>query len=77
MKRDVLQLTRKQIVLHLEHLRVQNHNDRAFEAKLHGFKMNALPMAQKWNPEDDKRMSELAQKRFEELAKRAAEVKGS
>jgi len=73
----VLQLTRKQIVLHFEHLRVQNHNDRAFEAKLHGFKMNTPAHEQRWEPTEDKRLSDLAQRRFDEMSKRAAEIKGS
>jgi hypothetical protein len=76
-KRDVLQLTRKQVVLHFEHIGVQNQSDKAFEAKLHGFKMNAPTAANRWEPEEDKRLSELAKKRFEEMSKRAAELKGS
>jgi hypothetical protein len=56
---------------------VQNHNDRAFEAKLHGFKMSTPAHEQRWEPESDQRLSDMAKKRFEEMSKRVAEVKGS
>jgi hypothetical protein len=57
------------MVLYMEHLSVQRHNDAAFEAKLHGFKMNetATMKTQSWSDEDDRKMQELARKRFEEM----------
>jgi hypothetical protein len=53
----------------MEHLNIQRHNDAAFEAKLHGFKMSspAQMQTQRWSSEDNKRMEELARKRFEEM----------
>lgn len=75
-KRDVLHLTRKQVVLSFEHIGKQHHADKAFEAKLHGFKMNAPIAETRWEPEVDKRLSDRAKARYEEMSKRAAEVKG-
>jgi len=51
----------------MERLNNELLQEAQFEAKLHGFKMSAPIRIQKWSKEDDKRMSELANKRFEEM----------
>lgn len=51
----------------MERLSEQLHKDNAFDAKLHGFKMNAPIKIQKWSSEDDNRMKDLALKRFEQM----------
>jgi len=51
----------------MERLNGQLMNDAQFEAKLHGFKMNAPIRIQKWSKEDDDRMKTLANKRYEEM----------
>ena len=66
-KESVMKLTRRQVVLYMERLNEQLMNEAEFEAKLHGFKMSAPIRFQKWSNEDDKRMSELANKRYEEM----------
>lgn len=58
-------------------MRDQNYNDKAFEAKLHGFKMSAPIVEQRWSAQENEALSAVAMKRFEEMQKRANEVRGS
>ena len=67
----MLKLTRRQVVFHLEHLTKHLNDDLKLQAKLHGFKMKAPIKVQKWTKEDDKRMKDMAQRRYEELNKQA------
>jgi hypothetical protein len=61
----------------MEKLNMQQYHDKAFEAKLHGFKMRAPIAAQEWDEADDKRLTDLANRRFEQMQKRHEVLQGS
>lgn len=75
--KDVMRMTRKVIVLMLEHINKQKHTDSAFEAKLHGFKMSSPFAENKWDSEEDERMTKLARERYEKMMAQAKEPRGN
>ena len=56
---------------------MQQYHDQAFEAKLHGFKMRAPLDIQEWDEDDDKRLSDLANRQYEAMKQRQEVLQGS
>jgi len=57
----------------MENLSDQINKKAAFDAKLHGFKMQAPAKIQKWSAKDNERVEKAAQEAYRRLEKEAAE----
>ncbi len=66
-KKDVLNLTRRQLSFYLEKVGTFIHNERNFQASVHGMKMKEPLREVDFTDDEDDKISKMIAKRFEEM----------